>query len=309
MTAALLPHAEAFSSQSVNIAEKHAVTPFQDVLSYALSRRLTAQLRLWPHQITLHVHDGAIRGAEGHLPLGAILLHNKLCDPSLLEAALSKPGKLGQNLMEMGLKPVQLRAALKAQAHATLQHLLQHPPTHYELKVTAPLPSPGAGLTSHEVLSTLHQSAQQLPLGNVYQLAAPKSVLTIEPQALELMRWINGRRTLGRALELSSLEPAEYETAAQFLLLSGLIELSVVFGLRMIVPKLRPADALTQPPAGLKANLFLRRVNGENDVISIANMLKITQQEACLILTSMYRDHVIEIQHGQAEFQRLLEEF
>lgn len=83
----------------------------------------------------------------------------------------------------------------------------------------------------------------------------------------------------------------------------------MVFGLRLIVPRARPTDHLTQPPASLRANLFLRRIGGQRDVASIARHLRISEHEACLITTSLYRDRVIEIEQGEQEFKRLLEEF
>lgn len=292
------------------IQEEQSNVTLADTLLYGLSRALTAEIHLEPQPIVLHLHEGRIRAAQGYIPLGQILLREGWCTEEVLERALEQPGKLGQNLLDLRVKALHVRQALKIQVQKTLAFLQVNPPQRYELRGAAPLPSPGAGLERGEVMELLLSKQQELlPLGNVYQLSAPCQPIELQVTDLELLRWINGRRSLGRAMELTNMAPKDQHAAARKLLTLGLLEPSVVFGLRLIVPRIRPSDHLTQPPANLRANLFVRRINAKDSVATIAQQLRIPEQEACLIMTSLYRDRVIEIEQGEQEFLRLLEEF
>lgn len=115
------------------------------------------------------------------------------------------PGFLGQNLLDLGLKARHLRQALRAQAQEALMALRLAPPQSYMMRLSSPLPSPGAGLERDEVMELLLGSQEALPLANVYQLASPGAAISLETAEVELLRWINGRRTLQRAMGLTLL--------------------------------------------------------------------------------------------------------
>lgn len=156
-----------------------------------------------PQGITLHLHAGRVRAVQGHIPLGQLLLRESECSEETLQKALDMPGFLGQNLLDLGLKARHLRQALRAQAQEALMALRLAPPQSYMMRLSSPLPPPGAGLERGEVMELLLGSQEALPLANVYQL--PGAAISLETAEVELLRWINGRRTLQRAMGLTLL--------------------------------------------------------------------------------------------------------
>lgn len=75
------------------------------------------------------------------------------------------PGFLGQNLLDLGLKARHLRQALRAQAQEALMALRLAPPQSYMMRLSSPLPSPGAGLERGEVMELLLGSQEGLAAG------------------------------------------------------------------------------------------------------------------------------------------------
>lgn len=285
--------------------------PFQDMLSYALSRRITGALTLYPLQITLHLHDGQLTAVEGGKPLGQVLVDQEVVSLQDLNRAMQTKGLIGQTLLRLRLvNPMQLRAGLRAQAREVLASLLSVPPESYELRETGvQLPKPHAGIPAAELLRATLLSDENLPLSSVFQLAEMTGPVTVESDAWQLLRWINGRRSLSRVLQSSGLEGERATLAAKYLISEGLIEQSNVLGLRLIVPQKRAMSEAQPPPASLKSNLFLKHIDGEIDVWSIKNKMRLASDETVSTLTSLYRDGIIEIKRGAREFQRLLEEY
>ncbi|WP_135228928.1 hypothetical protein [Deinococcus fonticola] len=110
-------------------------------------------------------------------------------------------------------------------------------------------------------------------------------------------------------MQLSALAPGEARNAAQHLVQHGLLEPSAIAGLPMIVARLKPATEHRQPPASIRANLFLKHLNGETSMQKIIERLNYPLEEAALMLTGLYREGVLDLLRGQHEMQRLLEEY
>ena len=108
---------------------------------------------------------------------------------------------------------------------------------------------------------------------------------------------------------MSGLRPQEAHDAALYLFQRGLLEPSAIAGLPLIVARLKPATEHRQPPASIRANLFLKHLNGETSMQHIVERLNYPLEEAALMLTGLYRDGVLDLLRGEHEMQRLLEEY
>lgn len=290
--------------------DTHERWPLHECLAYLLSQRVTGRLRLEPQGLTLHLHDGRVDAAQGGVPLGTLLLRQGLVDDHTLRAAVSSGHLVGQALLRTrAVTALQLRAALRAQISHALPELAVAPPDHYSFTPGEPLPVPGAGLPGGEVIAQLLNVSGALPLGSVFQVAALAHAVTVSPEVWALLRWVNGRRTLRRVLELSGLAPEPAQAAVRLMIEQELVEPSAVTGLKFIVPRVLPASNVRQPPAGIRGNLFIKHLDGRQDVWSVTRKLNVPQEEAASLLTALYRDNLLEIVHGQPEFQRLLEQY
>ncbi len=65
----------------------------------------------------------------------------------------------------------------------------------------------------------------------------------------------------------------------------GLIEQTPVLGLRFIVPRRLPLDSTKHPPGGIRANLFLRHIDGQRSVWDIREKLACPPEEVIEHLT------------------------
>ncbi|UQN10727.1 hypothetical protein [Deinococcus sp. QL22] len=203
---------------------------------------------------------------------------------------------------------INLTEPLRLQARLGLAFALKHPPERYTLQPARLLPEPTAGISGPDLLQALVMG-EPLPLDTVFCLGQTAVPVTLSPDQWRLLRWVNGRRTLARAMETSGLEPDNAQQMARQLMTSGLVHPSAVVGLRLIVVRLKPASSLYQPPSSIRANLFLRHLDGVRDVWTIAETLKFPTEEAATLLVALHRDNVVEVVRGTQELARLDEEF
>ncbi|PNY79849.1 hypothetical protein [Deinococcus koreensis] len=291
-------------------SETHDRWPFQECLCYLITQQLTGRLTLHPSGVTLHLNGGKLDAVQGDRALGAVLLEQGLVHEEALRTALTAGGLLGQTLLRMRvLTALQLRTALRLQARAALPRVLGSRPERYDFAPGLPLPVPSAAIPGGDVLAEALTAQGTLPLDSVFQLAGVVQPVTVTSEAWALLRWVNGRRSLQRVVHLSGLEAEAAQVAVRQLIEQELIEQGAISGLKFIVPRIKPASNVRQPPAGIRGNLFLRHLDGVQDVWTVIQKLNFPQEEAVSLLTSMYRDDVLDIVHGRQEFQRLLEQY
>ncbi|WP_412027249.1 DUF4388 domain-containing protein [Deinococcus yunweiensis] len=293
-----------------SMADTHDRWPFPEALSYLISRRMTGRLTLYPSGVILHLNDGRVDGAQGHRLLGDVLLEQGLVNVDDLTAALITGGLLGQTLLRARrLTALQLRGALRQQVRGALRDVLATPPERYEFVPGTALPSPSAGVPGGEVLAEALTRGGTLPLGTIFQLAPVTAPVSMTPDQWALLRWVNGRRSLRRAVQLSGLPDDLAFTAARQLIELEVVEHSAITELKFIVAQLKPASSVRQPPAGIRGNLFIKYMDGTQDVWSVVQKLNFPPEEAASLLCAMHRDDLLDIVQGRAEFQRLLEQY
>ncbi len=281
----------------------------QAALQKPLFEKWTGCLRAFPQRYRIFLNDGYICAIEGHTPLGQILVQKGYLRERQLAVSLGQHNVLGYTLLQDGLvSETQLREALLFQAYQALEDMRQSPPTFYSFRAQAALPSPHAALTLKS-LSQLSGPPKVVSTSAVLSLAPHDSDVRISRTGWELLRWFNGRRTVGRVIELSGLGAAEAQDSLQQLIEDRLLEPSAISGLPLIVARLKPATEHRQPPASIRANLFLKHLNGKSSVQEIVERLHYPVEEAALMLTGLYRDGVLDLLSGQHEMQRLLEEY
>ncbi len=299
------PHRATAPAAKVTFTAPNVLT----ALARPLAERWSGSLLAAPSGIKVFVQDGLIAGVEGHLTLGEIILERGLLTEPQVKDALADGGRLGRTLVQRGLmRPQQLQGILTAQAEMGLANLRATPPSGYTFEPAERLPWPHAGLNVETVAETPALDTP-IPYDMLFRLAPQTRPVTVSPAAWELLRWLNGRRPLHRAAELSGLLPRQADAAARELLIRGLLEASAIAGFRLLFVKLRPTSGARQPPASIRANLFLRHLNGEQDIQTIIDRLNYPAEEAALLLTGLYRDEVIELVRGDEVMKRLLEEF
>ncbi len=274
-----------------------------------LRRKFTSRIVVRPDNISLYVQDGKIVAAAGYRPLGELLISQGLVTPEDVAQAHSMTGRLGQNLLSMRvISSLQLRSALRTQASETLMYLLGQNPQTYEVFASEPMPLPSANIDGQELIDQLI-GEQPLALNTVYQLARLEQPINIEPRSWELVRHINGRRSLNRVIQAAGFPLQEGQTLIRELIQKGLIEQSLALSLRFITPKRLPLSSTTHPPSSIRANLFLKYVDGQRNAWTIQDILQFPTEEAISTLTSLYREKLVEIVHGEREFNLLLDEF
>lgn len=285
--------------------------PFWEMLSYLVNHKLSqvVTVRALGRSVALYVREGRLEAASGHRPLGEILVQHHSVDPAEIAQALASAQHLGQYFLgRRRITGLQLRTALRQQVRETLDHLLTQTDLPYELAPAQVLPSPTASIEGAEFLAqTLNR--QPLALGMVYQLADIEQAFTIDVRSWQLLRWINGRRTLSRVVQRSGLQTDEAGEAVRALLHSGAIEQTNLLGLRFIVPRRLPLDSTRHPPGNLRANLFLKHVDGQQNVWQIQSVLNLAADETMTILAALHRDRLVEIVQGQQEFDGLMHTF
>lgn len=270
----------------------------------------TGRITVFPARCKIHVQYGRISAIEGHLPLGQLLVGRGHISETQLAQALSCKGPLGRTLVQDGLiSEAQLADLLSLQVQQALDDLRRHPPTFYSFRPREALPGPHAHLTLADLKKLEQPATTDLPDDSILRLAAHQHPVNLSPADWELLRWFNGRRTLARAIEMSGLPPAQARAAARHLSQRGLLEPSAIAGLPLIVARLKPATEHRQPPASIRANLFLKHLNGETTMQHIVQRLNYPLEEAALMLTGLYRDGVLDLLRGEHEMQRLLEEY
>lgn len=302
---------DAPSTAPVEFTAEHHQLPFADMLNFVVTRELTGSLHLEPSGVTLHLRRGMLDAAQGHEPLGQILLRRGYLTEDTLADALAGPDLLGQNLIYSGVLPLDhVQDALRYQAQLALAAALQTPPTRYTLRSAASsLPEPRAGLGGDVLLAELVADDDLLPLRSAFHIAPTYGDVHLPHQAWQVLRLCNGRRTLERVLAASGLPPVEARDAVRYLIARRLIVQSAVIGLKLISVRLKPATSTYQPPAALRANLFLKHLDGLTDAWTIAQKLKFSLEEAATLLVSLYRDGLVEVVRGQRELELLAEEF
>lgn len=303
------PHSTPLGTRP-SFTDTHDRWPVHECVAYLLAQEVTGQLRLEPQGLTLHLNRGRVDAVQGGVRLGTVLTDEGLVPAEAITAALASGQLLGQALLRTRiLTALQLRGALRIQIRRSLTAVMAAPPERYTFTPGLPLPVPSAGLPGGEVMAQLLNGRDALPLGSVFQVAALAQAVTVEPEVWALLRWANGRRTLRRMIELSGLAPDAAHSAVRALFGQGLVEPSAMTGLKFIVPRVKPASNVRQPPSGIRGNLFIKHLDGQQDVWSVTAKLNFPQEEAASLLTALYRDDLLEILHGQPEFQRLLEQY
>lgn len=298
-------------TEPVEFTAEHHQLPFADMLSFVISRELSGTLHLEPSGVTLHFRRGILDAAQGHEPLGQILLGRGYLTEDVLSAALQGADMLGQNLIFSGILPLQhIQEALEHQAKLALASALYSAPARYTLRSsTAFLPEPRANLGGTRLLTELITRDEHLPLQSAFHIAPAFGDVHVPHEAWQLLRCCNGRRTLERAMQGSGLSPNAAREAARYLITRRLIVQSAVVGLKLIYVRLRPATSTYQPPAALRANLFLRHLDGLTDAWTVAQKLRFSLEEAATLLVSLYRDGVVDVVRGRRELELLTEEF
>lgn len=280
---------------------------FQEMLHFVLHHKLNVKMQISSLGMTLHFQEGRIEAVSGFRPLGEVLVQQGLVSADTVQQALRGTQSLGQSLLRNRIiSSLQLRSALRQQVRDSIDYLFDNPPEHYELEAAQPLPLPTANIDGQEILS--REIKQPLSMSLAYQIAPQEGEVTLSPRSWQVLRYINGKRKLRRVLKRSELPEEEFQEIVRDLLQRDLIEPVVQLGLRFIVPKRKPLSSTTHPPAAIRANLFLKHVNGEQSAWAIQKKLGFPSDEVKAILTSLYRDNLIEIVGGQDEFLALLDE-
>lgn len=290
--------------------ETHARWPFPEALAYLLNARVTGRLTLHPSGVTLHLNAGKVDAVQGVRPLGELLLEQGLVGEDDLTAALMAGEPLGQALLRARkITAVALRAALRQQVRVALPLVLTEVPERYAFTPGQPLPVPAAGVPGGEVLAEALTGGGALPMSSVFQLAPIASGVTVSPEGWALLRWVNGRRPLRRVTHLSGLSTEAAHRAAREIIELELVEQGAVTGLKFIVARMKPASSVRQPPAGIRGNLFIKHLDGTQDVWSVVQKLNFAPEEAASMLCALHRDDLIEVVQGSPEFQRLMEQY
>lgn len=280
--------------------------PFWEMLSYLVTHKISRTVVLSAHQLTLYVREGKIEAVSGYRRLGDILIQHGWVEAREVDLALASPQHLGQYfLLQRRISSLQLRTALRQQVREALDYLLTQSELSYALAPTQVLPVPTASVEGSDFLAQI-LDRQPLALGTVYQLARIEQDITLSPRSWQLLRVINGRRALSRVIQVSGLPPKEADEAVRTLIQSGAVEQTNLLSLRFIVPKRLPLDSTKHPPGNLRANLFLKQVDGQQNVWEIQATLNLPADETITILLSLYRDRLIEVVQGQQEFDQIL---
>ncbi|MBB6099908.1 hypothetical protein HNR42_003368 [Deinobacterium chartae] len=284
--------------------------PFTEFLAYMVGQRMTGCVVLHPNSLKLHLRDGSLEAVEGGEPLGQILLRERLLNEDGLVTALREGGLLGQTLLRQGmLNASELSHALNLQARIGLSYALKVLPQSYELYRSVGLPAPHAGVQPSRVLIEALIQEESLPLNLPFRLAPQPASLTLQSEEWAVLRWMNGRRTLVSALQLSGLDPDRAREVSRTLFARRLLEPSAIVGLKLVVARRRVAGSAYHPPAAIQSNLFLKALNGQDSAWQIGERLRFRPEETATLLASLTREGLIEILRGQREVQRLLEEF
>lgn len=280
-----------------------------DALDRPLREEWVGRIRVQPLGLRISVQDGAISSIEGYVTLGELAVSERLLTPQQVEEAVAEGGTLGRVLLQkLFLRPQQLQQLLTMQAAQSLQFLRDAELQEYTFEEQPRLPWPHAMLTAAD-LGLEFTRAEVVAIDHPYRLAPQRQPLIMTPAEWEVLRWVNGRRTLRRAAEISSLPRAQALAAAAALLTRDLLEPSAIMGLPRLHVRLLPSGTARQPPATIRANLFLRHLNGEQSIQGIVDRLSYPVEEAALMVTSLYRDNLIEVVQGEEEMRRLLEEY
>lgn len=303
-------HANSGGVQNRSFEEQHTDWPVQECLAYIVSQRLQGKLTVEPAGTIYHFRAGRLEAVERGRPLGEILCEDGWVSEADVKEALGQGGFLGQVLLDSGkISTVQLRAALRKQARAALQDLDQNPPVRYTFGSSDQLPTTGAALMAGEVICETLFVNDSTSMDGVFQMAKLEQNIQLSPVEWELLRQINGRRTTERVVELSGVPPSQAKEAIRVLLEQGCIEQSAITGLKFIKVRTLEATNVRQPPSTIKSNLFLKQLTGDSSVAYVASQLKMSMEEATLLLTSLFRDGWIEVVEGEEEFKKLLENY
>lgn len=280
-----------------------------DALDRPLREEWVGRIHVQPLGLRISVQDGAISSIEGYVTLGELAISERLLTPQQVEEAVAEGGMLGRTLLQkLWLRPQQLQRLLTMQAAQSLQFLREHEMQEYTFEEQPRLPWPHAMLTALD-LGLQFTRAEVVAIDHPYRLAAQRQPLIMTPAEWEVLRWVNGRRTLRRAAEISNLPREQALAAAAALLARDLLEPSAIMGLPRLFVRLLPSGTARQPPATIRANLFLKHLGGEQSIQGVIDRLNYPVEEAALLVTGLYRDNLIEVVQGEEEMRRLLEEF
>lgn len=282
----------------------------QSVLIRLAGEKATGVLVLSPSGARIHLRTGLMEALEGVESLGETLVRLGMVNPSGLVRINSHSSDLHRRLLLEGLLSAEgLVEALRQQIRFGLSYLLRLQNQRYAFYRHPPLPSPTAALPVAQALLEAAEQQIPLPLSQPLRLARSEAALQLEVAEWSLLRWLNGRRSLGSALELSGLEEAEGQAAVRSLLAKGLLEPAAVQGLRLIVPERAHLGNNYHPPASIKANLFLKACDGERTAEQVGQEVKASAEETASLLCMLYREGLLAIRSGQHEFEHLLEEY
>lgn len=280
----------------------------QSVLVRLAGEKATGVLVLSPSGAQLHVRAGLIEALEGVEDLNETLLRLGVLDSEALKKVDPQSSDLHRQLKAL-LSSEALKAALQQQIRFGLSYLLRLQNQRYAFYRHSPLPAPTAELPLVQALLEATEQQIPLPLNQPLRLARFEKPLLLDKAEWALLRWLNGRRSLGSILQLSGLGEEEGHAAVRSLLSKGLLEPAAVQGLRLIVPERAHLGNNYHPPASIKANLLLKTCDGERTAEQIGREIKASAEETASLLCMLYREGLLCIRSGQPEFERLLEEY
>jgi hypothetical protein len=274
-----------------------------------------------PSGLGLRLHRGAVVGSQGGEPLGTILVGQGILSETELSLALQNRGQenIGSFLTQAPYEVPEslIKDCLRQQIEGVFDRLVAVPQQRYKF-FRAESPS---GLFARLELKSLRERTQDLnftgnlPLEETFRLAMmpDESQILLSLDQWRVCRLLSGRRTLHQVLERSASDHDGYARAykaLEDLFNRGLLELSSVGGLRTIfLRRKREIPASYHPPAGMVANLFLRQLDGTKSCRIIGDELNIDPDKIALIVAGLWRDRVVDVEQGNTEMQRLLEDY
>ncbi|MFN3266962.1 MAG: hypothetical protein ACK41E_08995 [Deinococcales bacterium] len=276
-----------------------------------------------PGGLALRLHRGAVVGSRGGEPLGAILLGRGMVSELELAQALGLSKENGKSLgVVLTERPFfvpesLIQDCLRQQIEGVVDRLEAEQQQYFRFfRANSP-----TGLYVRLEIQSLKERKQNLaatsnlPLEEVYRLAiAPEEdEVHLSADEWRVCRLLTGRRTLRQVLERSESEQSSYaraHKALESLLRRGLLETSVVSGLRTIfLRRKKEIPASYHPPAGIVSNLFFKNLDGKRDTRAIGDELRLEPDKIALIVAGLFRDGVVEVVQGESELKRLLEDY
>lgn len=135
--------------------------------------------------------------------------------------------------------------------------------------------------------------------------------ITLNREQIEVLSFVNGRRTLVRILEKIGHNEMHYLSVIDDLLRRRILIERQAEAMRVIIPSRIKADAVhhnRQFPGKFSANLLYKEIDGKRNLLDLAKELNFELTDLWENLSLLIKSNAVEIIEGRREFHNLAEE-